>query len=480
MPYSKISELPETFKNLPDEAKRQARAVINELLAKGEKEAGAITQAWGAVKKSWEQDKDGNWVKIQKQAELETVDIPGVEILAVGKWHGNKEANITTKALDDFVSAFDELTTNKELNYEPPVKLGHAESQKLLQGDGYPAAGWISSLKKVGTKLVADFKGVPKKLAEIINAGGYKKASAEFYQDYEIGGKKYPWVLKAVALLGADIPAVKSIADIAAQYAELTDEAGVPYTAIVFEESLDEHTRRIRDAFRVQFHKSSPLAVEVGMWVEEVYEGYVIAEMGGKLYKVPYSEAETGIVFDGNSAIEVKKVSTYEPAQAAGTVNDTVNNSIKNSESEVIMEKELRVMLGLDEKGDVLAAVKTLKEKAGAQAVSMVEQTALKEENTRLKTTLAERERDERVGKAIQVGKITPSQKDWANQYAMSDPAGFDAFVASAPVVVKLGEVGQQGGEPEDVQLTEAEIKIGAMMGVSKDQLVAAKKVEVK
>src|SRR3972149_9348735 len=182
MPYARISELPVQFNKLPDHAKEIAMNVINSALERDATEESAFKQAWGAVKKSYKQDKEGNWVKLD---ELETVDIENVEILAVGKWHGVPSTKeYKKKDLDELVRSFKALSSDEKLNYEPPLKLGHDENQKLLQKDGYPAAGWVRSLKRVGDKLVASLGDVPKKIGDIIKAGGYKKVSSEIYHDY--------------------------------------------------------------------------------------------------------------------------------------------------------------------------------------------------------------------------------------------------------------------------------------------------------
>lgn len=335
--------------------------------------------------------------------DLETVDIPGIEILAPGTWKGNKTVTITDADIPLFVEAFAELIGNTELNYEPPVKLGHDVNQKLLQADGYPAAGWVSALKTVGNKLVADLKGVPAKLGAIIKAGGYKKVSAEFYQNHELGGKTFPWVLKAISLLGADVPAVKTIQDIQAMYSD----------------------------------EEQPVIV---------------------FYEVEGEQQET----------------TEAPA-----ANEAIEGNEK--EQEETMEKEIRELLNLSEEDDVLAAVKTLSEKQDTndQAVSLEEYQATAARVAVLETTLAERDRDERVRRAIESGKITPAQKEWADTYALSDPSGFDSFVETAPKVVEFGEVGAPGGDVTDIELTADEIKLGEQMGLTKEDLINAKKQEV-
>jgi hypothetical protein len=420
---------------------------------------------------------------------LETVDLKDVEILAAGTWNGNKQVTITDADLIAFVASFDDITADDKLNYEPPAKLGHNEDQKILAADGLPAAGWVSKLKVIGGKLVADFKGVPKKLAEIIKAGGYKKVSSEFYQNYEIGGKKYPWVLKAVAFLGADVPAVKTIGDIAAQYAEgtLFDDNKVPYNAVemtageLAEWSQGDVDKLPDSAFAVI--KSGGTKDKDGMTVPRnlrmlPYKGadgkVDLPHLRNALARLPQTDLTPA------ERSEAEKV-LQKAAKDAGV--EDVN---KNTEQEDALEKEIRELLKLDEKADVLAIVKALVAKSEAQVVSLAEQTALSEKIKTIETKLAEsekviafKERDERVGKAISTGKITPAQKAWAEGYAMSDPKGFDAFVAAAPKVVDLSEKGSQANNPEDVKLTEADTQIAGKLGVTTEDLIKTRKQEV-
>lgn len=133
---------------------------------------------------------------------LETYEILGVPIFAVGIWNGDpyQEAD-----LDHMVAAFNQV------GFSPPMKLGHDESQQLAKNDGMPAVGWVTNLRRAGTQLYCDIKDLPKRVYEAIKRKNYNRVSAEVYWDYNCNGKKYPRVLKALSLLGADIPAVTSL-----------------------------------------------------------------------------------------------------------------------------------------------------------------------------------------------------------------------------------------------------------------------------
>jgi len=605
MPYT-IDNSPEQIAKLPKHAQEIWIAAFNSAYEQYDKnEAKAAAIAWGAVKKSYKQDTEGNWVKLN---ELETVDIENVEILAVGKWNGVPSTKeYTKKDLDELVRSFKALSSDEKLNYEPPLKLGHDEHQKLLQKDGYPAAGWVKALKRIGNKLVASFGEVPKKIGDIIKAGGYKKVSSEIYHDYAMGDYKFPLVLKAVALLGGDIPAVKTIADIQAQYSQedgvdvviyefgeqsvsleeiLSDidswlekaevaihgKVGSPAirtylkevklklrnligkeTKLAEELNLDRKLRLIYDAFYEMIQPITP--GESYPYIREMHKDHIIMEKGNEHYKIPFSEKDGEVVFDMENAVKVKLV--YEPTKEklmefkewdVAYINDLPDSAfayirsggekdedgktvpralrflpykniqgnvdlphLRNAlarltqtsltiaeqakarkvlvaaaekagvgdyEKEERMEKELRELLKTDETTDILEVVRKLVEEKEEKVVSLVEYEATEKKVTALETKLAERERDERVTKAINSGKITPAQKEWADKYAMSDPSGFDSFIEKQPVVVQLGEIGSSGNEA--VGLTEAEISLGEKLGVSKEALIAAKKEEEK
>lgn len=58
-----------------------------------------------------------------------------------------------------------------------------------------------------------------------------------------------------------------------------------------------------------------------------------------------------------------------------------------------------------------------------------------------LEALLTGREADELVTLAMREGKLTPAQKDWARQYAESDPEGFRVFAAKAARLVPLSDI---------------------------------------
>lgn len=142
-----------------------------------------------------------------------------IEVFASGKWNGD---TYTDDDLDTMVKAFSDL----QGEIKPPVKLGHNDSQmKEILKDGQPALGWVSRLRKAGSKLIATVTQVPDLVYQAIKAGRYKRVSSEIYWNYKKGGSTYNKVLAGVALLGADIPAVSTLADLEAYLAQSIREA---------------------------------------------------------------------------------------------------------------------------------------------------------------------------------------------------------------------------------------------------------------
>lgn len=147
-----------------------------------------------------------------------TRSIRGVEVFRVGKWNGTE---FSRKDLEGMVAAFRE-TRNAVM---PFLKLGHNDDQEILRRDDLPAAGWVDDLRMEGDRLVADFAGIPGKVYDLLERGAYRTRSIEIWRNVNIAGKTHPWLLTAVALLGAELPAVEGLNDILSLFAAQGGEA---------------------------------------------------------------------------------------------------------------------------------------------------------------------------------------------------------------------------------------------------------------
>jgi hypothetical protein len=126
--------------------------------------------------------------------------IDGVEIFKTGIHKGVK---YTEQDLDDIVEAF------KDLDYKPPVKAGHHNDKP-----GMPRLGWVSAMYRVGASLFTDWSDVPEPVHDAIKKKMFNQVSAEIYHNLVRAGRKYRRALKAVSLLGADIPSVPGLKEV--------------------------------------------------------------------------------------------------------------------------------------------------------------------------------------------------------------------------------------------------------------------------
>ncbi len=129
--------------------------------------------------------------------------IKGVEIFSTGKHNGD---DYTEQDLDDMVTAFGEL------DFRPAIKIGHTKDH----GTDTPSYGWVRNLRKVGSKLVADFEDMHDSVVDALRKREYDRVSSEVYFNLRRAAKDgvekvYRRALKAVALLGAEVPAVANL-----------------------------------------------------------------------------------------------------------------------------------------------------------------------------------------------------------------------------------------------------------------------------
>lgn len=174
-------------------------------------------------------------------AELETVDIPAVEIMR----SGGPVYAIGSPVGGDFYSREDlegmaaaHVALGEEIR--APIKLGHSDRQQLLANSGLtkgemPAAGWLdSSTFRVedaddgSARLLADAKAIPKKLGDLLEVGAFRTRSSEIrsYTSQKTQ-QEYPWVVDGLALMGEQVPAIQTLDDVHKLYqrAEIDEPA---------------------------------------------------------------------------------------------------------------------------------------------------------------------------------------------------------------------------------------------------------------
>lgn len=117
--------------------------------------------------------------------------------------------------------------TNAVLDEIRPFnKIGHSPAQILARRSGFyqddqPQTGRLANLRVEGGKLLTDLKGVPAKLADLIEAGAFPERSVETKPYESQAGKgKFDKVIRALSWQGAKAPAIKTLDDIVALYGD--------------------------------------------------------------------------------------------------------------------------------------------------------------------------------------------------------------------------------------------------------------------
>lgn len=148
-------------------------------------------------------------------------------------------------------------------------------------------------------------------------------------------------------------------------------------------------------------------------------------------------------------------VTAEEVAAAIKKLTDT-----SKSEDQVVANKAILEMLDLKEDAkveDVKGKIIALKNPAGY--VSMEAFNQLKKEIEKGKST-------ELVEIALKAGKITPAQKEWAEEYALKEPAAFQKFIEKAPQVVPLEQLKYKKEEIVEVN-SEVQLSVNKYLGIS-------------
>lgn len=138
-----------------------------------------------------------------------------VEIFATGTWNASKGGKlvVTEADLDALVASFS--TINQIGGFKPVLKLGHTETVKWFGNDkGAPSLGFVANVRRLGKKVVADFVNVAPLLFDLVQAGRYTQVSIEMFRKAKFAGQEFKNVLTAVAILGAEAPAVKGLRDL--------------------------------------------------------------------------------------------------------------------------------------------------------------------------------------------------------------------------------------------------------------------------
>ncbi len=135
--------------------------------------------------------------------------LKGREILAIGTWPASEELPVTEEVIDGIVDAFNALNCAGRV----PLKLSHDGEDARFEPLSKIAMGWVQKIWRKGKTLLADLS-VPDKVAPLIDQEHLKFVSVELLKNVQVFNRTIPYVLDAIALLGAEQPAVGVLSDL--------------------------------------------------------------------------------------------------------------------------------------------------------------------------------------------------------------------------------------------------------------------------
>lgn len=267
--------------------------------------------------------------------------LDGVEIFAAGTHNGDK---YTGEDLDAMLKAFNAL------DFKPPLKSGHSKDDP-----GHPALGWVENLRRVGDKLVADFTDMPKLVYDYIKERRFNTVSSEIYWNLKRGSNTFSRALKAVALLGAEIPAVAGLRPLhelfSAEDADAVTKQGTASTLTYKEASMTEDE------------------------IKKLNEDLAVAK------KAAEDQAKKTEAAEKAAKEAADKIAALEAAvRASGSVDSTLRN-LKDAENEAKL-KTLSTNLEAAEK--TAKAEREAREALERSATEQKERIAKLEENQRV------------------------------------------------------------------------------------------------
>lgn len=205
------------------------------------------------------------------------------------------------------------------------------------------------------------------------------------------------------------------------------------------------------------------------VWIKRREDNRVIALINAGLTNQPNIDGmvplmNKGITTDKEDHMDKELLKALGLAEGA-TVAEVIAAINKLREPPAIVaNKAVVAALGLPEtatEAEITGTIEAMKQSHGSV-------TDLVSQVNSLTARLSERDATEAVEIAMNAGKITPAQKDWATDYAKRDLAGFKVFADKAPVVVVQNRV-VDPKKPEGSAIDETQKEINKLCGVDEE-----------
>lgn len=157
----------------------------------------------------------------------------------------------------------------------------------------------------------------------------------------------------------------------------------------------------------------------------------------------------------------VQNLQTGATATEAASAEVAAIRKILKLDTGASLEEEIQAMAAKIETGEI-------KKPNASEYVPMSVFNELKTSFANLQQEQTTKKAGDAVDAAMSSGKVSPAQKEWALEYASADLAGFNKYVAAAPVIVAAAAEGP-GGQPrkdETRKLTPEASSVLQAMGV--------------
>jgi phage I-like protein len=374
--------------------------------------------------------------------ELSEVDgkpVSWMETARTGKFVSNRYGRfqITEKDLSDA-----EKNINKA-NGTVPVDYDHLIMHVSKPGDGI-AAGWFqkAELRNGGKQLFGLIEWTPR-AAEHIRNREYRFCSPVVVPNYVDNETEEKLGTHIACAAITNMPFIRGM-----QPLELSTSGELMLADV----EMNEKQQRISSAFYEKFAQNS--LSEDMPYIIAYYDDYVVARKAGKLFKQNYSITEDLAVTFTGDAVEV--VASYTELSE--------NLPMADPKTEV---KPDQGALELRQKYDELdSTVKLLSSRLEAS-----EQEAKTERDKRiaLENVMKKRDAETLVLSLIKGGKLAKKQQDWAQEYALNDPEGFQKFSQNLDPIVAVGR--EHGSGEDDERVDRPADPVAQMMTLCNDYI---------
>jgi len=296
--------------HIPAEARAKLESLLKEYkIGEAAKHAKQIPEAV----KLGHDDKQAAAATLTDKDKLDVVDLDGQEVFSTGRWTPQNG-----KPVDYFVNDLQELAkAGNSIAETYSIAIKDPELEKIFK-DGAPALGWLRNFRVVGEKLITDLKSVPRKIAQLIQAGAYRKKSLEIVPNYkdEVSHTTYKRAPVGLALLGAEQPAVGSINDLFKLYEKCAFPGAQIFTKVADGQIQDfnkggdtmtpEEIQKLQDECKAAKEESAKLKEKLAKADDKAAEQDKKIEEG----KAKHAKAETDLALLDKMQAELETLKT--------------------------------------------------------------------------------------------------------------------------------------------------------------------------